>query len=152
MTTGGSAYLIDTNILIYAYDTAEPAKRTRAWEVLRHVRRERTGVLSVQILNEFYSNVTRKLLYPLTVEQARVTAVRFCRSWQILDLTDRTFLDAAGAVSQYQMSFWDALIWGTANQHEVPYVITEDQEHGRLIGPICYLNPYHPNFDLAQLS
>ena len=106
----------------------------------------------MQVLGEFYTNAIRKLLFPLGVEQATATAIRYCRSWNILDLTDRTFLDAAGAVAQYRMSFWDALIWATAVQHQVPYVITEDQEHGRLIGAIRYLNPFDPSFDLAQLS
>lgn len=152
MTTGERVYLIDTNVLVYAYDAADAAKQVRALEVLQRARSSRTGVLSVQVLSEFYTNVTRKPLRPLTVAEAQATAVRFCRSWEILDLTDRTFLDAVGAVSQHGLSFWDALIWGTAVQNRVPYVLTEDQQNGRLVGEVRYLDPFDPAFDLAQLS
>ncbi|HEX5140223.1 MAG TPA: PIN domain-containing protein [Dehalococcoidia bacterium] len=152
MTTDGYVYLIDSNILIYAYDAAEPAKQERALEVLSRIKLGGTGVLSVQILSEFYTNVTRKPLAPLSMDEAQATAIRYCRSWPILDLTDRVFLDAVGAVNQHKLSFWDALIWGTAVQNGVPYIVTEDQQHQRLVGSIRYLNPFDRSFELAQLS
>jgi predicted nucleic acid-binding protein len=152
MTTGAPVYLIDTNVLIYAYDAADAAKQRRALDVLRTVREEGVGALSVQVLGEFYTNITRKPLKPLSVEEAQATALRYCRSWPILALTERTFLDAVGAVAQHRLSFWDALIWGTAMQHRVPFIVTEDQQHGRLVGGVRYLDPFAPDFDLAQLS
>jgi predicted nucleic acid-binding protein len=152
MTRGAPVYLIDTNVLIYAYDAADSAKQVKALEVLRRARTAGIGALSVQVLGEFYTNITRKPLKPLTVEEAQATALRYCRSWPVLDLTDRTFLDAVGAVAQHRLSFWDALIWGTAMQNRLPYILTEDQQHGRLVGGVRYLNPFDPSFDLAQLS
>ena len=152
MTTDGYVYLIDSSILIYAYDAADPAKQQLALEVLNRVMLDSTGVLSVQVLSEFYTNVTKKPLQPLSIDEAQATAVRYCRSWPILELTDRVFLDAVGGVNQHRLSFWDALIWGTAIEHGVPYIVTEDQQHQRLVGAVRYLNPFAPDFDLAQLS
>jgi predicted nucleic acid-binding protein len=148
----GLAYLVDTNVLIYAYDAADPAKRRRAIEVLAALASSGTGALSVQVLSEFYVNVTRKPKAPLTAEQARDTSIRLCRSWHVLELEARTHLGAVAGVLQHQMSYWDALLWATAQQSFVPNILTEDQQHGRLIEEIRYLNPFDADFELAQLA
>jgi len=152
MMDGALAYLVDTNVLIYAYDAADPAKRRRAIDVLAKLASSGLGALSVQVLGEFYINIVRKPAVPLSPQQARDTAIRLCRSWQVLDLTVRTHLDAVSAVTEHQMSYWDALIWATARQDHLPYVITEDQQHGRLVGEIRYLNPFSDEFDLSTFA
>jgi predicted nucleic acid-binding protein len=80
MTTADSTYLVDTNVLLYAYDARYPAKRRRAIELMAVLAAAGTGVLSVQVLSEFYVNVTRKPSIPLTPEQARDSSIRLCRS------------------------------------------------------------------------
>jgi predicted nucleic acid-binding protein len=152
MTTGRIDFLVDTNVLIYAYDGASPQKRQRAIDVLGRLRGSDRGCLSVQVMSEFYTNVTRKPLFPLTSDQARDSSIRYVRSWYILDLTDRTFLDAVQAVQVHHMSYWDALIWATASQHGVANILTEDQQDGRLIGPIRYHDPFAVDFDLSRLD
>ena len=152
MTSAGSAYLIDTNILIYAYDARDAFKQQRAVEVMRTLQAARLGALSVQVLGEFYVNVTRKPLVPLTIEQARLSSVRLCRSWPVLDVTARAYLDALLGVSLYQLSFWDALVWATARDAEIGNIVTEDQEHLRLVGDVRYYNPFDRQFDLSMLG
>ena len=152
MTNADPVYLIDTNVLIYAYDAANPFKRRRAIEVLAALARAGSGALSVQVLSEFYTNITRKPRVPLTSEQARDTSIRLCRSWHVLDLTVRTHLDAIAGVAQHGMSYWDALVWATAKQSGVPNIITEDQTHGRLIESVRYFNPFHLDFKMSLLS
>jgi predicted nucleic acid-binding protein len=145
-------FLVDTNVLVYAYDAAAPNKRRRAADVLNRLHASGRGSLSVQVLSEFYTNVTRKPLIPLTPDQARDSSIRYVRSWHVLDLTDRTFLDAVQAVQSHRMAYWDALIWATASQHSVANILTEDQQDGRLIGPIRYMDPFSPSFDLSRLD
>jgi predicted nucleic acid-binding protein len=155
MTTGRIDFLVDTNVLVYAYDSASPLKRRRAIDVLNRLRGSDRGCLSVQVMSEFYTNVTRvtrKPLFPLTPDQAQDSSIRYVRSWYILDLTDRTFLDAVQAVQQHRMSYWDALIWATASQNGVANILTEDQQDGRLIGPIRYHDPFSADFDLSRLA
>ena len=152
MTTGRVDFLVDTNVLIYAYDAADPGKRRRALDLLNRLQGTRRGCLSVQVLSEFYTNVTRKPLFPLTSDQARDSSIRYVRSWHVLDITDRTFLDAVQAVQSHRMAYWDALIWATAVQHGVGNVLTEDQQDGRLIGSIRYIDPFSPDFDLSRLD
>jgi predicted nucleic acid-binding protein len=149
---GDLAYLVDTNVLLYAYDAADPVKRRRAIEVLVTLAVSGQGALSVQVLGEFFTNVTRKPAVPLTSEQARDTSIRLCRSWQVLDLTVRTYLDAIDGVARYRFSYWDALIWATAKQNGVANIVTEDQEHGRLFDNVRYLDPFSPSFDMTMIS
>jgi predicted nucleic acid-binding protein len=52
----------------------------------------------------------------------------------------------------YQLSYWDALIWATARENDIPNVVTEDQEHARLIGEVRYLNPFSPAFEMSLLT
>ena len=151
MKPGPPLFLVDTNLFIYAYDAAEIEKRARAIEVVRVIGLAMTGAISVQILGEFFTNVTRKPLVPLTLDQARDTSIRMSRSWRVLDVSLRTHLDAVRGVAQYQLSYWDALVWATARQSNVPSIVTEDQEHGRLIEDIRYINPFAINFDMALL-
>jgi predicted nucleic acid-binding protein len=62
---------VDTNILLYAHDPSEPDKHTKAKALLERLWRERTGCLSVPVLQEFFVNATRKLSIPLEVATAR---------------------------------------------------------------------------------
>jgi predicted nucleic acid-binding protein len=70
-----------------------------------HLAASSLGALSVQVLGEFYTNVTRKPAIPLTPEQARDTSIRLCRSWPVVDLDIRTFLDALQGVSAHGLSY-----------------------------------------------
>jgi predicted nucleic acid-binding protein len=151
MTGAGPAYLVDTNVLIYAYDPGEPEKWRRAADVLRVLRADRLGALSVQVLGEFFVNVTRKPNRPLTPDQARRTSIRLCRSWPVMEPTVRTYLDAVRGVVEHQMAFWDAMIWASARENGISYVLTEDQEHGRLIEDVRYINPFVDRFELERL-
>ncbi len=49
------------------------------------------------------------------------------------------------------MSIWDALIWAAAKMNGIPYVLTEDARHGRVLEGVTYVNPFDPEFDLAPL-
>lgn len=152
MTNDGSAYLIDTNVLIYAYDTGDMVKRARAIEVLRLLRRSGRGVLSVQVLSEFYSTVTRKPVRRLTASEARASAIRLSRAWPVLSIEHRMQLAAMQAVETHILSYWDAMLWATAMQNDVPFILTEDQQHRRLVGNVRYLNPFLEDFDMSILS
>ena len=152
MTGAGSVYLIDTNVLIYAYDGRDPAKQRRAIGVLTALEGSQLGALSVQVLGEFYVNVTRKPVNPLTVDEARQSTQRLHRAWKVFDLTPETHLRATAGVQEHVLSYWDALLWATAMENSVPFVLTEDQQHQRLVENVRYLDPFATDFDMTILS
>ena len=150
MTSDACAYLIDTNVLIYSYDRADPFKQTRAIEVLETARHR--SALTVQVLGEFYVNVTRKPLEPLPPDMARQSVFHFARSWRVLDLTSLMVREALRGAERHKLSYWDSLLWGSAMVADVPFILTEDQQDRRLVEDVRYINPFLPDFDPASLS
>jgi len=75
--------LIDTNVLAYAYDVAEPERQRRALDLLHGLAERETGVVSTQIMAETFVVLTRKLSSPLSVEQAVRSLARDMRTWQV---------------------------------------------------------------------
>lgn len=135
-------FLVDTNILVYAYDRSEPAKQIQASNILDELATRSAGVLSTQILAEFYTAVTQKLARPLTPEEAYRELELFLRGWRTLEVTRYIVLEAAAGAARYQLPFWDAQIWATAKLNQVPRILSEDFQHGRRIEQVEFLNPF----------
>src|SRR5579864_2886888 len=103
---------VDTNVLIYAYDVDAKAKHETAKSLLQELWSERTGVLSPQVLQEFYVNVTRKIAHPLSKESARLVVNNYV-VW-CMDTTPAEISTAFQIEDQAKIGFWDALIVATA--------------------------------------
>ncbi len=146
------AYLVDTNVLIYSYDTVTTFKRQRALDVLTGLDAGRAGAVSAQVLGEFYHVATRRMASRLSPAEAERTINRFLRSWVVYDISGWAVGEAVQASSHYQMSYWDALIWATAKLNRVPTVLSEDFQHGRLLEGVRFVNPFAPDFDLEPLA
>lgn len=152
MTADHSAYLIDTNVLVYAYDPAYPEKQATAMAVLDGLRAVGLATLSVQVLGEFFNTVTRKIAIPLNAAEAETRVTHLARSLPVLDLTRAVVLEAVRGARRFQFSYWDALIWATAKLNELPYVLSEDFSDGSLIEDVRFLNPFTVGFDLGLVS
>ena len=152
MTNGSPAFLVDTNVFVYAYDPTDGVKRQRATTVLELLGSRQTGALSPQIMGEFFVTVTRKIASPLTAAEAERSLTNYTRSWTVFDLTSTAVLEAIRGLQRHQLSYWDALIWAVAKLNQVPYVLTEDMQHGLYLEGVTFQNPFAPEFDAAQLG
>lgn len=131
---------VDTNILVYAHDADAGVKRERAIEKLQGLWENDTGRISVQVLQEFYVNVTRKL----TTRVARSTArevVSAYAAWVREPTTADTVLRATDICDLAQISFWDALIVAAAEQAGAAQLLSEDLNNGQTIAGIKIINP-----------
>lgn len=132
---------VDTNILVYRVDATEPAKQARCESWIDHLWSEGTGRLSVQVLQEFYATVTRKLDHPLEAEEAR-TVVRALFAWSPV-VVERATLEAAWRLQQaFSLSWWDALIVAAAHAAGCPYLLTEDLSHDRDLDGVRVVSPF----------
>jgi len=138
--------LVDTNVLAYAYDRSEPEKQERALEVLDSLVMRETGVISTQVLAEFFVAVTRKIAAPLSVPETYERVENYLRSWTVLDLTGMIVLEAARGVREYQFNFWDAQIWATARLNQIPIVLSEDFNTDQVTEGVLFVNPFAPDF------
>jgi predicted nucleic acid-binding protein len=140
--------LVDTNILVYAYDPANPLKQEKSIKTLDKLASSRTGALSVQALAEFVVAVTRKIAEPLDFEAARNSVQNYLCSWTVFDLTGLIILEAIRGVREHKFSYWDAQIWATARLNQIPVVLSEDFASGSTVDGITFLNPYEEDIDL----
>ena len=132
---------VDTNVLVYRYDTGEPAKQSRADDWFRFVWRSRSGRLSFQVLQELYSTLTRKLKPAMSVPDAQ-QVVRSLASWQPVAI-DLAILERAWLLQEHHfVSWWDALIVAAAQTCECRVLLTEDLQHGHEFGTVRVLNPF----------
>jgi predicted nucleic acid-binding protein len=131
---------IDTNILIYAHDVDANTKYDIAKAVLRELWSERAGVLSMQVLQEFYVNVTRKITSPLSKELARLVVSNYA-IW----CTETTPIEITAAFrieDESRIGFWDAMIVSAAAKSGASRILSEDLNPGQRIAGILVENPF----------
>ena len=145
-----STVLVDNNVLIYAHDLAEYAKQGQAQRILHHLQTHSNGRLSVQCLSEFFSITTRGRAPKLTLAEATRQVEKFAQAWTVFDLTPQIVLEALRGVQQYQLSFWDAQIWACARLNQIPVVFSEDFNVGAALEGTRFVNPFAPEFVLAD--
>jgi predicted nucleic acid-binding protein len=139
---------LDTNVLVYAYDRSEPLKQSIAFNLLDTLANSGTGVISAQVLSEFFVTVTRKISEPLTFEQGITRIKNFCQFWTVLEINEMIVLEAIRGVREYRFSFWDAQIWAAARLNQVNLVLSEDFSHGSFVEGVRFINPFLPEFNL----
>ena len=132
---------LDTNILIYAHDIDAGNKHSISREIVKDLWGKKTGVLSTQVLQEFYINVTRKILSPLSLLEAR-EVIRSYLCWEIRENTSLSVIRASEIEEQYHISFWDALVVVAAYTAKADKILTEDLNAGQFIEGILIVNPF----------
>ncbi len=152
MTNASDAFLIDTNVLVYAYDPRDREKQERALLVLDGLIKSERATISVQCMSEFFNVVTLRLPEPMTREDALIRVERMARVYRVFDLTATVILEGCRGSAQHGLSLWDSLIWAVAKLNQVPYVLTEDAEHWRFLEGVRFLNPFSSAFDLNMLN
>ena len=132
---------VDTNILVYAHDLDASVKHDQAAEIVGQLWETRNGVLSTQVLQEFYVTLTRKVSSTLSKLEARKLLQKYS-NWQVV-LNDSAIISQASEIEEsYNLSFWDALIISAAYSQDVPMILTEDLTHGQIIEGILIKNPF----------
>lgn len=131
---------VDTNILLCGHDLDAGEKHLRAAEVLEQLWTDRTGVLSPQVLQEFYVNVTRKISKPL----AKVVARRVMGAYSIwcIETSSEDVLAACRIEEEARISFWDALICASAIKAGAEMLDSEDLNSGQKIAGLHIQNPF----------
>ena len=132
---------IDTNILVYAYDTDEPVKQARAREILKQGIEDETAILSVQVIGEFFTVVTRRIPNPLSVEEAE-EVLNLLGILPIIDLDFRMVRHAIEIHRQHGIAYWDALIVAAAHRAECTRILTEDLNAGQSYSGVSVVNPF----------
>jgi len=132
---------VDSNILVYAYDNTQGDKNRKAISLLENLWKTGAGCLSVQVLQEFYYNITRKSAKPLSpIEAAQV--IEDFSDWIIHRPGLRDVLAAIQLLQRHNISFWDAMILRSAQQCNCSRLWTEDLSDGQKYEDVTVINPF----------
>ena len=129
----------DMNVILYADDQDAPAKQRRTLELVAEHRRERTGVISLQVLQEYFVASTRKLQVEAKIARRKVELLAE------FDVAKIDVADLLGAIDLHRLhgfSFWDALIVRAAKQTGCRVLFSEDMQHGREIEGVKIVDPF----------
>ncbi len=132
---------IDTNILVYAYDTGSPDKQHIARSILTMAVKEENGILSTQVLSEFISVLTRKINRTLSYREALdlIESIQFPR---VLEVDFPMVKRAVHIADVYSISYRDGLIMSAAERGGCDRLLSEDLNNGQQYGTVTVFNPF----------
>jgi predicted nucleic acid-binding protein len=132
---------VDTNILVYAHDLSAGDRHTKASAIIESLWEEETGVISTQVLQEFYVTLTRKITNPFQPAETR-EIIRNYLAWPVQINDPEMTIRASEIEEKNTLSFWDAMIVAAALRLQAQKIITEDLNHGQIIEGISIENPF----------
>lgn len=141
--------LIDSNILIYAYDVRAEQRQARALSVMKALGSMGNGRLSAQCLSEFFSRVTRQPSPLLSAHAAALQTTLLSTTFNVYPVTAQVVLEATRGVRDHKFSFWDAQIWAAARLNQIPIVFSENSSAGSTIEGVRFVNPLADDFELS---
>ncbi len=133
-------YFVDTNILMYAHDSAAGSKHERAKALVEELWRDRTGVVSTQVLQELTVNLRRKAGKPLDITATREVVADYL-SWHVVVNGGESIIGALDLEERYQISFWDALVLYAAHASGAEVLYSEDLADGQSYASVRVVNP-----------
>ncbi len=137
--------LVDTNVLVYSYDSRFPGKRRTATRLLREGIRQDSIRVPHQAIVEFMAVAPRPLRAGgslMTSVEARREAEEIMNQFVVLYPTDGLVRTALRGSAAYGLSWFDAHLWAYADHYGLEEILSEDFQHGRLYGTVRIVNPF----------
>lgn len=132
---------VDTNVLVYAEDRDAGRKHDLARDLVVRLWNEERGALSVQVLQEFYVTVTRKLPKRLPAARA-LEAVQEYLTWKVVQNTGDLLVAAIARQQSARLSFWDTMVVQAAIEAGCERLYSEDLHAGQRFESVVVVNPF----------
>lgn len=129
----------DTNIFVYSDDKSEPARQSRAIQLIASYQRSGLMVISIQVLQEYFAAATRKLHVDPEMAQRKVEVLARAR---IVRFTADDVIAAIELHRLHRISFWDAMIVHAARLAGADVLYSEDMQHGAVLAGVRIDNPF----------
>lgn len=137
----GDKTFVDTNIFVYAYDIQSGEKHRKSLEILKELWISGLGIISTQVLQEFFAAVTKKIARPLDVEIAK-GIIKDLLKWNVVINNGESILNAIEVHQKYRYSFWDSMIIESAIRGGASLLLSEDLSDGQTIEGVTVKNPF----------
>ena len=135
-------YFLDTNIFVYAFDSSSPAKQRRATELIRNALSSGQGIVSYQVVQEFFNVALRRFSQPLSHAEAEQYLTTVFRPLLALQSSIAIYQAALQLAGSHRLNWFDALIVAAAQAGECKVLYSEDLQHGQTIGGLRIENPF----------
>ena len=132
---------LDTNILVYAHDAECLDKKSKSQEIIFESLRNGSGVISAQVLSEFFVTITLKVKQPMSSDQAKKELV-LLSAIETVDIDATLVVQAVNIKERWQLSYWDSLILAAAERSGCRTVYSEDMSDGQTYGSLIVRNPF----------
>ncbi len=137
---GMPSILLDTNVLVYAFDVRQSSLQGKAKAIILKAEEMATGCLSVQCLGEFFRAATAKMQLP--ANEMFKQGEYWQSAFPVFFLTPQIVLEAARGVRDNQLSYYDAQIWASARLNQIPPIFSEHFQDGQTLEGVRFINPF----------
>ncbi|MBT3877587.1 MAG: PIN domain-containing protein [Candidatus Scalindua sp.] len=134
-------YFIDSNIIVYAHDIANQHKQEVAKRLIFEGLKSETGVISTQVLSEFFVTVTKKIEKPLPIDIAQ-REIQLLGNLTVIEIEYEMVLQAIETHRQNNISYWDSMIIAAAQRSQCSKLYSEDLSDGQTINNVQIINPF----------
>jgi predicted nucleic acid-binding protein len=135
-------FFLDTNIFVYSFDPSAPQKSARASELIRLAVRSRDGIVSYQIVQEFFNVAFRRFARPMTAAEAEQYLATTFRPLMTVYSSAALYVEAFRFISSYSLSWYDSLVLAAATEGGAHVLYSEDFQHGQEFGDLHVENPF----------
>jgi len=141
MTARPQREFVDANVLVYAFDSSAARKQQVAQQLLERLWESGTGCVSIQVLQEFFVTITKKVPKPLPVDDAKARIREFA-AWTVFEPTADDIVAVIDLHTQAKIGFWDAMVVLAAAESDCDVLWTEDLNEGQLLRGVRIRNPF----------
>jgi predicted nucleic acid-binding protein len=135
-------FFLDTNIFAYAFDMKAPAKARRAGQLIRKAADSGEGVVSYQVVQEFFNLAFRRFSHPMSVAEAEQFLITVFRPLLAVHSSSALYVEALRITGKYRLSWYDCLIVAAALQSQCSVLYSEDLQHGQKIEGLRIEDPF----------
>lgn len=135
-------FFLDTNIFVYSFDGNAPQKSSRASELIREAVRSRNGIVSFQIVQEFFNIALRRFTHPMTAAEAEQYLTTTLRPLMAVNSSAALYAEALRLSARYNLSWYDSVVVAAAIEGGAHVLYSEDFQHGQEFGPLRIENPF----------
>lgn len=135
-------FFLDTNIFVYTFDSAAPAKAAKATELVKHAIKTRIGVVSYQVVQEFFNVALRRFESPMSAAEADQYLASTFRPLLAVHSSPALFSEALRLGSKFRIAWYDSLIVAAAIEAQCVVLYSEDLQHGQRLESVTITNPF----------
>ncbi len=135
-------FFLDTNVFVYSFDRRAPAKARRATQLIRRAAATRKGIVSYQVVQEFFNVALRRFAQPMTVAEAEQYLATVFRPLMAVHSSQSLYGGALRLSDKYRLSWYDSLILAAAIEGQCSVLYSEDLQHGQRFESLQVENPF----------